>query len=219
MLGCFEPAPVATISIDETWYEKLGRWEDALDAYERKQAANPGDVNLMLGRMRCLKSLGEWQRLYNLAEEAWLMDPAVLPPSRVAPLGARAAWALGKWDAMLRFVSRTHEGDLQVRWQPLCVSVRCCMVVLVCCQVCVVWAVRNGRTFVVVWWRLRFLGVCTLLRGDVHLSGYLGGQGAFFRAVLCIHRNRFDKAERFIETTRGLVANQLSALAGESYNR
>ncbi len=44
--------PIAAISIDETWYEKLGRWEDALDAYEHKQAANPFDVTLMLGRMR-----------------------------------------------------------------------------------------------------------------------------------------------------------------------
>jgi FKBP12-rapamycin complex-associated protein len=44
-------------------------------------------------------------------------------------------------------------------------------------------------------------------------------QGAFFRAVLCIHRNRFEKAERFIEITRNLVATELSALAGESYNR
>ena len=44
-------------------------------------------------------------------------------------------------------------------------------------------------------------------------------QGAFFRAVLCIHRNQFDKAERYIENTRGLVSTELSALAGESYNR
>ncbi len=63
---------------------------------------------------RCLKSLGEWQRLYTLAEEAWSLDPSVLPQSKVAPLGARAAWALGKWDSMMRFVSKTHEGDLQV---------------------------------------------------------------------------------------------------------
>ncbi len=62
-----------------------------------------------------MKSLGEWQRLFSLAEEAWSMDPVVLPHSKVAPLGARAAWALGKWDSMLKFVTKTHEADLQVR--------------------------------------------------------------------------------------------------------
>jgi FKBP12-rapamycin complex-associated protein len=63
--------------------------------------------------LRCLKSLGEWQKLYTLSEEAWRMDPAVMPHKKVAPLGARAAWALGKWDAMLRFVNKTKEDDLQ----------------------------------------------------------------------------------------------------------
>ncbi len=42
----------AAIMIDESWYEKLGRWEDALDAYETKQHARPDDTELMLGRMR-----------------------------------------------------------------------------------------------------------------------------------------------------------------------
>lgn len=32
------------LDIQESWYEKLGRWEDALDAYERKQVRARGTL-------------------------------------------------------------------------------------------------------------------------------------------------------------------------------
>ncbi|VDP09821.1 unnamed protein product [Soboliphyme baturini] len=48
------------VSIKERWYEKLHDWEKALDAYERKQEMNANDMELTLGRMRCLEALGDW---------------------------------------------------------------------------------------------------------------------------------------------------------------
>ncbi len=49
-----------TQQIQETWYEKLHDWDNALAAYEKKQDSNQDDFDLTLGRMRCLEALGEW---------------------------------------------------------------------------------------------------------------------------------------------------------------
>jgi FKBP12-rapamycin complex-associated protein len=43
--------------------------------------------------------------------------------------------------------------------------------------------------------------------------------GAFFRAILALHRNNFDMAKNLIEKTRDLLDAELTALVGESYNR
>ena len=43
------------VSVQESWYEKLNRWEEALEAYERKYqntAGTPAYVDAALGRLR-----------------------------------------------------------------------------------------------------------------------------------------------------------------------
>ena len=45
--------------LQESWYEKLNRWEEALEAYERKYQAAVGTaayVDAALGRLRCASS-------------------------------------------------------------------------------------------------------------------------------------------------------------------
>ena len=56
----------ADIRVQETWYEKLQDWTEALRAYEKRQETNRDDVELTLGRMRCLEALGEWGQLYEV---------------------------------------------------------------------------------------------------------------------------------------------------------
>ena len=46
--------------IQEGWYEKLHDWNQALKAYESKMSNHMDDVNVTLGRMRCLEALAEW---------------------------------------------------------------------------------------------------------------------------------------------------------------
>lgn len=43
--------------------------------------------------------------------------------------------------------------------------------------------------------------------------------GAFYRAVLAIHKEHYDKAQLFIESARDLLDTELTAMAGESYQR
>ncbi|KAH6572836.1 hypothetical protein BASA60_006398 [Batrachochytrium salamandrivorans] len=91
------------VELKESWYEKLNRWEDGLAAYERKQAEDPSSVEALLGRMRCLHNLGEWESLSELAQERW-NDSRTDVKKAMASLAAAAAWGLGQWDAMDEYI-------------------------------------------------------------------------------------------------------------------
>lgn len=60
--------PNVAQKVKEGWHEKLHDWESALSAYYRRQMQDPDDINLSLGRMRCLEALGEWYELFNLKQ-------------------------------------------------------------------------------------------------------------------------------------------------------
>eukprot|EP00742_Colponemidia_sp_Colp-10_P007030 GILJ01007544.1.p1 GENE.GILJ01007544.1~~GILJ01007544.1.p1 ORF type:complete len:2402 (-),score=355.14 GILJ01007544.1:281-6541(-) len=95
--------------LKESWYEKLHRWEDALEAYERKQLEDPLLMELTLGRMRCLHALGEYERLAMLSQDLWRRAEEASMRRDVAPLAAAAAWNLGQWDLMEDYVSAMEE--------------------------------------------------------------------------------------------------------------
>ncbi|KAF9147911.1 phosphatidylinositol kinase- protein kinase tor1, partial [Linnemannia schmuckeri] len=94
--------------LKESWYEKLHRWEDALAAYEKKQAENPQDPVLTLKRMRCLHALGEWDALSSLAQEKWAHAPSVFRRD-MAPFVAAGAWGLGQWELLDDYISAMQE--------------------------------------------------------------------------------------------------------------
>ncbi|XP_059447340.1 serine/threonine-protein kinase TOR isoform X3 [Corylus avellana] len=101
------------VQLKESWYEKLQRWDDALNAYTAK-ASQPSSAHLVLdailGRMRCLAALARWEELNSLCKEYWI---AAEPAARLemAPMAARAAWNMGEWDQMADYVSRLDDGD------------------------------------------------------------------------------------------------------------
>ena len=43
--------------------------------------------------------------------------------------------------------------------------------------------------------------------------------GAFFRAVLALHQNHFNRAQSCIDSARDMLDTELTAMVGESYNR
>jgi len=128
-------ASLGMLEVKETWFEKLGRWEDALDAYDRRWdsvagelmgqhatvaevgASHPHKVQqhlpLHVGRMRCLKALGEWDRLHQLVRQVWPQLRGDGDKALVAPYAARACWALGHWHDMEKFLAYTHDERLQ----------------------------------------------------------------------------------------------------------
>lgn len=111
------------VELKESWYEKLQHWELALEAYKKKanQAqSNPDELqSATLGRMRCLAALARWEELSILCRESW----AATEVSRcleMAPMAASAAWNMGNWDEMEKYVECLDGGvDTQVHMPTL----------------------------------------------------------------------------------------------------
>ncbi|KAF8448980.1 phosphatidylinositol 3-kinase [Boletus edulis BED1] len=97
------------VSKHEEWYERLGRWQEALAAYERKAEEDPDAPDVQLGRMKCLHALGEWDQLAAHVEESW-SNANHEYRREIAPMAAAAAWSLHEWDSMDDYIA-TMRGD------------------------------------------------------------------------------------------------------------
>lgn len=103
------------IQLRETWFEKLERWEEALAFYNKRERELPTGhvpVEIVMGKMRCLHALGEWDALANLTGSTWA-NSAPEVQRMIAPLATAAAWGLGKWDSMDNYLSslKRHSPD------------------------------------------------------------------------------------------------------------
>jgi FKBP12-rapamycin complex-associated protein len=94
------------VELQESWYEKLNDFEKALQAYDRRRIAEPENLEAQLGTMRCLNALGNYDRVSQLSIGLWKNDAEELEPARkaVAPLAAYAAWGLGSWPELEKYV-------------------------------------------------------------------------------------------------------------------
>ncbi|KAI9778323.1 MAG: phosphatidylinositol kinase- protein kinase tor1 [Candelina submexicana] len=87
------------VDLKETWFEKLQRWEEALQAYQRREVEEPDSFEVTMGKLRCLHALGEWDVLSSLAQDKWVHSSMDCRRA-IAPLAAAAAWGLGQWELM-----------------------------------------------------------------------------------------------------------------------
>lgn len=92
------------LQLKETWYEKLQRWDDALEAYNRREKEEPDSMEVTMGKMRCLHALGEWEQLSKLAQERWTNSTNDIRRA-VAPLAAAASWGLSQWERIDTYIS------------------------------------------------------------------------------------------------------------------
>ncbi|KAF7356539.1 Serine/threonine-protein kinase TOR [Mycena venus] len=87
----------------EEWYEKLGRWQEALQAYDKKAREYPPSMETEIGRMKCLHALGEWDALAIHVERCW-GDANAEERVEISPMAAAAAWSLADWDSMDAYI-------------------------------------------------------------------------------------------------------------------
>ncbi|KAI0330947.1 FAT-domain-containing protein [Cubamyces sp. BRFM 1775] len=92
------------VSKHEEWYERLGRWQEALETYEKRYKEDPGAPDIAIGRMKCLHALGEWDLLAKQVEDNW-STANVEDRREIAPMAAAAAWALNDWESMEDYIS------------------------------------------------------------------------------------------------------------------
>jgi FKBP12-rapamycin complex-associated protein len=88
----------------EEWYERLGRWQEALVTYDRKAKEDPTATDVQIGRMKCLHALGEWDQLAAQVEESWT-NANLEDRKEIAPMAAAAAWSLCEWDSMDDYIA------------------------------------------------------------------------------------------------------------------
>lgn len=95
------------IQLRETWFEKLERWDEALQFYNKRVQEIPEDqavpIEIVMGKMRCLNALGEYDALAQLATTTWNNSSPEIQ-RRIAPLATTAAWGLSKWDQMDQYL-------------------------------------------------------------------------------------------------------------------
>lgn len=143
------------IQVQVRWYEKLHNWDKALKLYEEKLVVDNSDQEALLGQMRCLEALGEWESLHDVAERKFLTFSED-NKQKAGRLAAAAAWGMHQWESMERYVSVIP---------------------------------RDSQ------------------------------DGAFYRAILAILTEQYEDAQRFIDNARDLLDTELTAMAGESYQR
>ena len=91
------------IELDESWMERLLRWDTALELYEDKLRVEPGSISAAMGKLRCLKALGEWNLLSLAADDLWEgCQPAMKP--RVAAFAVGAAHNIRDWDLARKYL-------------------------------------------------------------------------------------------------------------------
>jgi FKBP12-rapamycin complex-associated protein len=86
----------------EEWFIKLNRWQGALEAYDERLGREPGNFEAIVGKMRCLHALGEWEALSAYVERYW--DDARMDRKRVAPMAAAAAWSMNEWADLSQYL-------------------------------------------------------------------------------------------------------------------
>jgi serine/threonine-protein kinase mTOR len=97
----------------EKWYERLGRWGEALEAYERKSEEDPDNLHLQSGKMRCLHALEEWDALASQVEKYWEYADGD-ERYEIAAMAATAAWYRNNWEDMEEYTGslRSDSPDL-----------------------------------------------------------------------------------------------------------
>lgn len=192
----------AGAELQESWLAKLGSWSEALAMYEQKLAQNPFDNDAILGCMRCLDARGEWKRVLDVAEKCWPIFPQLRDDGGGEALGAHSF-------SSLSLTSRSHRKVLKF-----------------CAQA----AWRLGR-----WDELE---KCASQLFRAHPSGAhhhasvgsidgtrdgvgprVDFDGAFFSAVLHIHRKEWPLAADAIDAARRAMDSRFTALMTESYKR
>lgn len=184
----------------ELWLAKLGSWTEALEVYEEKLSRNPHDIDAVVGCMRCLSASGEWRRVLELAEDNWRIlvasdaNNASRPVTRSKVSPDKAAKRRKK--KALRMCAdaawRLQQWDDLDKFATEIVS-------------------GNGGGQ---------LAATQIATGDRdNMFGSVGFEGAFFSAVLHIHRNEWVMAAAAIDAARKAMDSRFTALMTESYNR
>jgi FKBP12-rapamycin complex-associated protein len=178
----------------ERWLAKLGDFSDALSVYEEKLMRNPNNFDAALGCMKCLSSSGEWHRVLELAEDHW---PTIASPADMSAVSQATVIASREQKKALRMCAEAawrlgRWGDLEKYSTELV----------------------HGQK------NLGFGGLGTAAaKSSQDGLPRVDFEGAFYSAVLHVHREEWTMAAEAIDAARKAMDGRFTALMAESYNR
>nr|ODN92931.1 atypical/PIKK/FRAP protein kinase [Cryptococcus depauperatus CBS 7855] len=94
------------------WYEKLGRWEEALQVWNQRDADPDSkfhEWDITEGKVACLHAMGEWEQLSDFVQARWAKRSAE-EKKLLSPRAAAASWSLKQWDLMDDYIA-AMKGD------------------------------------------------------------------------------------------------------------
>lgn len=180
----------------ERWLTKLGSWSDALQVYEDKLSRNPNDFDATLGCMRCLSSSGEWRGVLELAEDNWATITGGI--ADFSTLSQATIVASREQKKALRMCA---EASWRLgRWDDL----------------------QKYSAELVHGQKRMKSGAFSSTNNNIVRDGgvpRIDFEGAFYSAVLHVHRAEWQMAAEAIDAARHAMDGRFTALMAESYNR
>ncbi|KAG7341979.1 phosphatidylinositol 3- and 4-kinase [Nitzschia inconspicua] len=180
----------------ERWLAKLGSWSDALQVSEEMLSRNPNDFDATLGCMRCLSSSGEWGRVLELAEDNWMIICG--GSTDVSSISQATVAASREQKKALRMCA---EASWRLaRWDDL----------------------EKYSSELVHGQQSATFGIFRSQNANLPRDGnyaWVDFEGAFYSAVLHVHRAEWQMAAEAIDAARKAMDGRFTALMAESYNR
>lgn len=215
------------LKVKESWLAELGYWADALEMYERKLNENPRDVDAILGCMRCFDARGDWKEVLMLSSRSWdfLAHEFTAGAEHSQFLTRRSS---SKNISDPRIVVRSDDASTKfVQNEAHREAIKFCSKA----------AWRLGQ------WNDLEMFAAQLVRGNGEMYNQklvsntnskvgtarfgfredniprVDFDGAFFSAILHIHRMEWSLAEDAIDAARRAMDSSFTALMTESYKR
>ena len=189
----------------ESWLAKLGSWSEALVVYEEKLRQNPHDFDAILGSMRCLDATGEWQRVLDLAEASWLAISASSGEGG-QEFGQSAPHSFNSLYITPRAKRKALKFCAQAAWR---------LGQWTELEKCASQLVKGNEASYATNTAAQFGDTS----GDGEDKVRVDFDGAFYTAVLHIHRKEWSLAANAIDAARMAMDSRFTALMAESYKR
>ena len=195
--GALQYAKHHNIKIKGLWYEKLNQWERALRNYEFLKTNDSSNMDIHLGRMRCMQALGSWAELRDLASHVWDLTEVLRDEHSISQLPFSTSLLDKNSSTTVASLQLSHN---QVNGKELKKILQ---------QKIAPMATRAA-------WSLD--DMTDMEKYYIHIPD-TKFEGAYYRAVDAIRNDNYRQAQDSIDLARELLDVELTTLANESYNR